>query len=83
MRTSIKLIIVILSISYANDLLAQKFGLKAGYNLPFMIIEKSETALPYQPYSVTTEIKNGYHFGGTVELPVYKRIWNPGFQVLP
>lgn len=67
-----KLSIIILLITLSSISNAQTFGLKAGYNLPFMVIEKSDAALPYQTYSVSTTLKNGYHFGGTVEFPVYK-----------
>jgi hypothetical protein len=72
MKNLTKLSIIALLITLSSESYCQTFGIKAGFNLPFMVIEKSQSALPYLPYSVTTVMKNGYHFGGILEIPVYK-----------
>lgn len=72
MKNLTNLSIIALLIALSSESYGQTFGLKAGYNINFMAIEKGEFALPYETYNVSTKMKNGFHFGGTVEYPVYK-----------
>jgi hypothetical protein len=72
MKNSIRLSIIFLLFAISLNISGQTFGIKAGYNLPFMVIEKSEYAIPYDTYVKSTKLSSGYHFGGTIEFPVYK-----------
>ncbi len=72
MNNSIRLSIITLLVTVSSTSFGQTFGIKAGYNLPFMVIEKSQFAIPYETYTKTTTMGSGFHFGGTVEFPLYK-----------
>ncbi|ARV05992.1 hypothetical protein BTO04_04425 [Polaribacter sp. SA4-10] len=66
MRNLVKLFLVVIAITMTTDALyAQKFGIKAGFNLSNMLAKDNE-----ETYSDDFKMKPGFHIGATVEFPL-------------
>lgn len=65
MKNSIKLLVVVITLTMTTEVFAQNFGIKGGLNLSNMLVKDDS-----KTYSNNYKIKPGIHLGATAEFPL-------------